>query len=72
LHNEGSIFSHAKTEKINIKISVFTTKMHDFAACVGKVISDSDAPFEVHDLEPLLWRQHEESSRKHHPKSQSG
>jgi hypothetical protein len=44
LQNEGSIFSHAKTEKLNIKISVFRTKMRDFPACVGKVISDTDAP----------------------------
>jgi hypothetical protein len=55
LQSEGSIFSHAKTEKLNIKISGFRTKMRDFPAGVRKVISDSDVPFELHDLEPLLW-----------------
>jgi hypothetical protein len=55
LQNEGSIFSHAKNEKLNIKISVFRTKMCGFPACVGKVIAESDASFKLHDLEPLLW-----------------
>jgi hypothetical protein len=50
LQNEGSIFSHAKNEKLNIKISVFRTKMCGFPACVGKVIAESDAPFELNDL----------------------
>jgi hypothetical protein len=55
LQNDESIFNHAKNEKLNIKISVFKTKMHDFPTYVGKVISDSDAPFKLHDLEPFLW-----------------
>jgi hypothetical protein len=55
LQSEGSIFSHAKTEKLNIKISVFRTKMQDFPACARKVISDSDPPLQLHDFEPLLW-----------------
>jgi hypothetical protein len=55
LQNDGSIFSHVKTEKLNIRISVVRTKLHGFRACVEKIILDPDAPFELHDVEPLLW-----------------
>jgi hypothetical protein len=51
----GLFSAMPKLKKLNIKISVFRTKMRDFPACAGKVISDSNAPLSFHDLKRLLW-----------------
>jgi hypothetical protein len=38
-----------------LKMFVFRTKMQDFPACAGKVISDKDPRVQLHGFEPLLW-----------------